>query len=94
VRGMLLAEQESGAADRHRVCVEIRKSACETLALLTLAYGEYPMRKSSVCERHRRFQDGREDVQDDPRSGQSKAQSTEANVRRVRAWGAQIEDQL
>jgi len=64
--------------------VKIGKSASETLALLTVAYGEYAMRKSSDFEWHRRFKEGREDVQNDPRNGQPKSQRTEANVDRVR----------
>jgi hypothetical protein len=35
-----------------KFCVRIRKSDSETLALLTLAYGEHAMKKSSVFERH------------------------------------------
>jgi len=31
-----------------KFCVKIGKSASETLALLTVAYGEYAMKKSSV----------------------------------------------
>ena len=31
-------------------CVKIGKSTSETLALLTVAYGEYAMKKSSVFE--------------------------------------------
>ena len=31
-----------------KFCVKISKSACETLALLTVAYVEYTMKKSSV----------------------------------------------
>jgi hypothetical protein len=42
--------------------------AVETLALLTVAYGEYAMKKSSVSEWHGLLKEGREDVQDDPRS--------------------------
>ena len=67
-----------------KFCVKIGKSACETLALLTVAYGEYTMKKSYVFEWHRRFKEGREYVQDDPRSGQPKTQRTYANVDRVR----------
>jgi hypothetical protein len=67
-----------------KFCVKIGKSASETLALLTLAYGEYSMKKSSVFEWNRRFKGGREDVQEDPRSGQLKTQRTDANVDRVR----------
>jgi len=67
-----------------KFCVKIGKSASETLALLTVAYGEYAMKKSSVFEWHRQFKEGREDVQNGPRSGQPKTQSTDANVDRVR----------
>jgi len=67
-----------------KFCVKIGKSASETLALLTVAYGEYATKKSSVFERHRRYKEGREDVQDDPRSGQPKTQRTDANVGTVR----------
>jgi len=42
------------------------------------------MKKSSVFEWHRRFKEGRDDVQDDPRSGQPKTQRTDANVDIVR----------
>jgi hypothetical protein len=52
--------------------VQIGNSASGTLALLTLACGEYAMKQSSVAEWHRRFKEGREDVQEDPRSGQPK----------------------
>jgi hypothetical protein len=50
-----------------KFCVKIGKIASETLALLTVVYGEYAMKKSSVFEWHRRFKEGR-DVQDGPRS--------------------------
>jgi hypothetical protein len=44
------------------------KSASETLALLRVAYGEYAMKKLGVFEWHRRLKEGREGVQDDPKS--------------------------
>jgi hypothetical protein len=62
-----------------KFCAKSGKSASETLALLTLAYGEYAMKKSSDFEWHRQFKEGHEDVQDDPRSGQPKI----ANADRV-----------
>jgi hypothetical protein len=64
-----------------KFCVKIGKSASETLALLTVAYGEYAM---SVFEWNRRFKEGREDAQDDPKSGQPKTHRTDANLDRVR----------
>jgi hypothetical protein len=50
--------------------VKVGKSASETLAVLTVPYGEYSMNKWSVFEWHRQFKEGREAVKDDPRSGQ------------------------
>jgi hypothetical protein len=41
------------------------------------------MGKWSVCEWHGRFKKGREDVKDDPRSGQPKMERTDANVDKV-----------
>jgi len=67
----------------NKFCPKIGKSASETLALLTVAYGEYTMKKSNFFEWHRLFKEGQEDVQDDPRSWQPKTQRTDANVDRV-----------
>jgi hypothetical protein len=41
-----------------KFCVKISKSANGTLALLTVAYGVYAMKKSSVFEWHRWFKKG------------------------------------
>ena len=41
-----------------KFCVKIGKSTSETLAILTVAYGEYAMKKSSVFEWHRGFKEG------------------------------------
>jgi reverse gyrase len=46
-----------------KFCVKIGKSASEMLALLTVAYGEYAMKKLSDFQWHRRFMEGR-DVQE------------------------------
>jgi hypothetical protein len=71
--------------------VTIGKSASETLPLLTVAHGEYAMKKSSVFEWNRWFKEG-QDVLNDPRSGQQKAQRTDANVDGVRTLVPQIKD--
>ena len=70
--------------------MKIGKSASETLALLTVAYAEYTLKKLSVFEWHGWFKEGREDVQDDSRSGQPKMLRTGANVDRVRTLVPQI----
>jgi hypothetical protein len=75
-----------------KFCVKIGKSAREMSAPLTVAYGEYAMKKPSVFEWHRWFKEGREDVQDNPRSGQPKTQRTDANMELYKLWCAQIED--
>jgi hypothetical protein len=41
-----------------KFCVMIGKSASETLALSTVAYGEYAMTKSGVFEWYKRFKEG------------------------------------
>jgi hypothetical protein len=88
MRAFLYARHLAGPKTSDRIGdstkYKIGKSASETLALLTVAYGEYAMEKSSVFEWHRRFKEGREDVKDVTRSGQSKSQRTDANVDRVR----------
>jgi len=66
-----------------KFCVKIGKSASETLALVTVAYCEYAMKKLNGFEWHRWFKEGPEDVQDDPRSGQPRMQRTDTNVDRV-----------
>jgi hypothetical protein len=73
-------------------CVKIGKSASETLPLRTVAYGEYAMKKLSVSEWHRRFEEGREDVQDDQRSEQPKRKGQMQMWTEYEPWCAQIED--
>jgi hypothetical protein len=41
-----------------KYCVKIGKSASETSALLTLAYGECTMKKLSLFEWHGQFKEG------------------------------------
>jgi hypothetical protein len=53
-----------------KFCGNIHKSSNETLDLLTLPYGEYVMKKSDVSEWNGQFEEERDDVQDDPSSGQ------------------------
>jgi hypothetical protein len=55
-----------------KLCVKVSKSGSETLALLTVAYGEYAMKESSVSEWYMRLMEGRKDVQDDPKKWAAK----------------------
>jgi hypothetical protein len=47
--------------------------------MLTEAFGADAMKKSSVCEWHKRFKEGREDVKDDERTGHPKTHRTDEN---------------
>jgi hypothetical protein len=67
-----------------KFCMKIGKNASETLALLTVVYGEYAMKKLSVFEWRKQLKEGQQDVQGDPRSGQPKMERADANVDRVR----------
>jgi hypothetical protein len=75
-----------------KFCLKTGNTASEMLALVTLPYDEYAIKKSSVFERYRRFKEGREDVQDDPRSGQPKRKGQMQMWREYKPWYTQIED--
>jgi hypothetical protein len=55
-----------------KFCAKFGKSMSETLQMLTEAYGADAVKKSSVCEWHKRFEEGWEDVKYDKRTGRSK----------------------
>ena len=48
--------------------------------MLTKAYGKSAMSKTRVYEQYKRFQDGREDVEDDERPGRPSTLKTDENV--------------
>ena len=52
--------------------------------MLTKDYGESAMSKTSVYEWYKRFQDGREDVEDDERPGRPSTSTTDENVGKVK----------
>ena len=66
--------------------VRLAKTPSEALKLLQEVYGDV---KNSSFEWHRRFKEGREEVEDDHRSGRPSTSRTDENVERVRQrWGA------
>jgi hypothetical protein len=74
-----------------KFCVMIVKSASETLALLTMAYGEYAMKKSSVFNGISSSRKG-DGVQDGPRSGSQKRLGQMQMWTEYEPWCSQIED--
>ena len=55
--------------------------------MLTKAYGESAMSKTRVYEQYKRFQDDREDVEDDERPGRLSTSTTDENVEKVKEMG-------
>ncbi|EZA49234.1 hypothetical protein X777_12493 [Ooceraea biroi] len=52
-----------------KFCVKLGKSATETMEMLKKAYGSDSMSKTQIFRWHKTFKDGRESVEDEPRSG-------------------------
>jgi len=49
-----------------KFCVKLNKSATETFASLTEAYGDANLSRTMVFKWHKPFNEGRENVEDDP----------------------------
>ena len=67
-----------------KFCVKLNKSATETFASLTEAYGDATLSRAMVFKWHKAFKEGRKNVEDDPHSGRP-ISSTNENVEVVRA---------
>jgi hypothetical protein len=52
-----------------KFCFKARKSATETLQMVNAAYVDQALSRSNVFRWYGRFRDGREDTEDDIRSG-------------------------
>jgi hypothetical protein len=66
--------------------VKLGKTPIETYELLQTVYGNETLNRSSVVKCFKRFKGGREDLQDDPRSGRpstSRNADTTADVREM-----------
>ena len=67
-----------------KFCVKLGKTATETLKMLRDVYGDSSMSRTRVFELHKRFVEGREDVEDDPKSGRPCTSTTDTNIKKVR----------
>ena len=64
--------------------VRLDKTPTEALKLLQEVYGDDAMSRTCLFEWHRRFKEGKEEVEDDHRSGRPSTSRTDENVKRVR----------
>ena len=64
--------------------VKLGKTASESYALLHQVYGELTMSRTRTFEWHKQFKEGREDCEDDPRSGRPLTSRSVENIDRVR----------
>lgn len=64
--------------------VRLGKTPSQARKLLQQVYGDKTMSRTRVFEWHKRFKEGREDVEDNSRSGRPTTSRTELNVERVR----------
>ena len=64
--------------------VRLGKTPTETFNLLQEVYEDATMSRTRIFEWHKRFREGREDVEDDPKSGRPTTSRTNENVERVR----------
>ena len=64
--------------------VRLGKTPTETFKLLQEVYGDATMSRTRIFEWHMRFKEGREDVEDDCRSGRPTTCRTNENVERAR----------
>ena len=63
-----------------KFCVKLNKSATETFASLTEAYADAILSRTIVFKWHKAFKEGRENVEDDPRSGRPISSTNDQNV--------------
>jgi hypothetical protein len=64
----------------YKLCVNLDKSATETLEMLHEAFGEHSLSRTAVFEWYSRFKVGRVSVEDDERSGPPSTSKTTENV--------------
>ncbi|XP_053429152.1 protein GVQW3-like [Nycticebus coucang] len=68
-----------------KICVKLGHSSAETIRIIRKTFGDDAMSAAQIKVWHKRFRDGRESVESDPRSGRPATSRTPENVERVRA---------
>lgn len=66
-----------------KLCVKLGKSPTETYNLLKELYGDGCLSRSRIFNWFKKFKEGREVIEDDPRPGRPRTSRTEANIKNV-----------
>ena len=66
-----------------KFCFKAGKSATETLQMVNAAYGGQALSSSNVFRWYGRFRAGREDIEDDPRSGRTTVCHNDNYVKKI-----------
>ena len=84
---LIMFAMQENIEQRHAIkfCVKLDKSATETFASLTEAYGDATLSRTMVFKWHKAFKEGRENVEDNPHSGRPLSSTNGQNVEVVRA---------
>ena len=61
----------------------MRRKLSETLQTVNAAYGDQALSRLNVFRWYGRFRDGREDIEDDPRSGRPTERRNDNNVEKI-----------
>ncbi|RLU18027.1 hypothetical protein DMN91_010269 [Ooceraea biroi] len=67
-----------------KFCVKNGIKCANVVRMLQTAFGDQAMSQNRVFEWYRRFRDGRENTEDDPRSGRPSTAITDKNVEKVK----------
>jgi hypothetical protein len=63
--------------------VKLKKKISECFQLVKEVYSDNVMSRTRVSERHKRFMEGREEVEDDELPGRPSASQTEENIEKI-----------
>jgi hypothetical protein len=66
-----------------KFCVKAGKTATKTVEMVRAAYGDEALMRSNLFRWYGRFREGREDVQDDPRSCCPSESRMDVNIEKV-----------
>ncbi|GFS85843.1 hypothetical protein NPIL_346461 [Nephila pilipes] len=64
-----------------KFCVALKKTDAETVAILREAYGDNTISQNIVHRCHKMFREGREDTEDEDRSGRTSTSHSDQNVK-------------